>query len=247
MTDRRRFLRAGVAALTLASANAISKGTAMAQQAGKDVVPFEVPPIRFDADALAPAITAAALNAHHDRFHEGYAAAINAMLTPYPELADRSIEEILQAPEALPPEVRDAAVDVGGAHASHQFFWKVIGPGGGDAPGRDLAAAMDRDLGGVASFGAAFERAALALDGPGFAYLTLTAPETDRLEIVVLPGNGSVLSIGKPGILVCDLWDHAWAADHPDRAAWLSAFWTIVDWGVCEDRYIALRAGEQPA
>ena len=244
MTDRRSMTQAGVAAAEGLAAWGATKETTMAQ--GADILPFDVPQLRFGWDALEPAVSADALRAHHEGVHKGYADAVNRLLAPYPELASKTVEQVLGEAASLPPEIRDAAVDLAGAHANHQFLWKVVGPAGGSAPGQALAEALARDLGGFDRFKADFERAALGLEGPGFAFLSLAAPKTDRLEVVVLPGNGSVLTEAKPGVLVCDLWDHAWAADHPDRAAWLEAFWTIVDWGVCKSRYLALRDGRQP-
>ena len=208
-------------------------------------MPYDLPPLRFADDALEPAIGAGALRAHHEVVHKGYADAINKMIAPYPDLAGRTIEDVLREPEGLPAEVRDAALDVGGAHANHQFFWKVIGPNGGE-PEDALADAIVRDFGGIEGFKAAFTSAALDLDGPGFAFLSLAAPKAERLEVLVLPQNGSVLTFSKPGVLVCDLWEHAWKADHPTLAAWIEAFWGIVDWRVCRARYEALRKGETP-
>lgn len=92
----------------------------------------------------------------------------------------------------------------------------------------------------------AFARVALALDGPGFAFVTLSAPGSDTLEVVALPRNDSVLTIAKPGVIICDLWEHAWRGSHNDLSSWLDAFWTIVDWDVCSRRYDALRHGRQP-
>ena len=119
----------------------------------------------------------------------------------------------------------------------------VIGPGG--APSGALAEALDRDLCGLDAFGSASARQALALRGSGIARLSPAAPKVDRLEVAARPRNGSTPTTSKPGILVRDLWDHAWAADHPDRAARLDAFRTIVDRRVCESRPLAPREGEQ--
>lgn len=207
--------------------------------------PYAVAPLRYDGGALAPAIGAEALRTHRDSVHAAYAAATNRLVADLPDAGGTTIEHLLAKPAALPPDRRDAIADVGGAHANHQFFWKIIGPGGSQ-PTDDLAVAIERDFGDVGGMQARFDAAALGLAGPGFAFLTLTAPGTDRLEVFALPGNASVLPLGKPDILVCDLCDHAWAADHADRAAWLRAFWTIVDWPVCGARYDALREGRQP-
>lgn len=209
--------------------------------------PYDVPDLRFGWDALAPAIGEGALRAHHEGVHKGYRDALNRMLAPPGPAAGRSVEAVLSDPAHLPPAIRDAVLDVAGAHANHQFFWKVISASRGTMPRAALAAAIARDFGSLHAFHAAFRAAALSLDGPGWAFLSLTAPRDERLEVLTLPGNWSVLGVGKPGILACDLWDHAWAADHASREDWLKAFPTLIDWDVCTARYDALRRGDRPA
>ena len=109
----------------------------------------------------------------------------------------------------------------------------------------ELEAAMNVRLGSVAAFRSRFEAAALGLRGSGWAFLSRTTPGgVETLEILALPGNGSVLPLGKPGILICDMWEHAYEREHgDDRAAWLRAYWMMVDWVECERRLVGLREG----
>jgi Fe-Mn family superoxide dismutase len=66
------------------------------------------------------------------------------------------------------------------------------------------------------------------------------------LEILSLPNQESVLTLPgpAPGLLICDLWEHAYYLRYQNRrAAWLHAFWDIVDWDVVGDRFDGIRAG----
>jgi hypothetical protein len=86
---------------------------------------------------------------------------------------------------------------------------------------------------------------ALSLDGDGWVFLSLAVPRTPTIEIVVRPGNDNVLEIRKPGILLCDLWEHAYHDDHHgDREAWLDAYLQVLDWTQCSIRYDRLIAGQ---
>ena len=106
----------------------------------------------------------------------------------------------------------------------------MLGPQGLDAapatPVGNLAGEIDSAWGSFDRFRTAFADAALSLSTEGWAFLSLSKPKTGDLEIVVLPGNGSVLPIAKPGILICDLWDHHGKNNHED---WFEAFWHVVD------------------
>ena len=85
----------------------------------------------------------------------------------------------------------------------------------------------------------------MALEGDGWAFLSLFAPRELDLEIVVTRGNGNVLELRKPGVLICDLWLHAYHDDHrDDREAWIDSYLETVDWTHCSLRYDRLVAGE---
>lgn len=208
---------------------------------------YDIPPLRFAYDALEPHVTRAALEHRHQVVHRGYLDGLNALLAAHPEADRDTVEDLLRGIADISAEIRQQAAHLAGGHANHQFLWKILGPQKdptGPAPAvptGGLAAAIDDAYGAFDGFRSAFTDAALALPTEGWAFLSLSRPRTGDLEIVVLPGNGSVLPIAKPGILICPLWDHM---GHATRAAWLDAFWHVVDWGVGEYRYQGLRDGK---
>lgn len=204
---------------------------------------YDIPPLRFAYDALEPHVSAAALKQHHEIVHRGYLDGLNALLAAHPEVDRETVEDLLRGIDEVPAPLRQQAAHLAGGHANHQFLWKILGPQTSPAPTAPiggLATAIDEAYGSFDAFRSAFARAALALPTEGWAFLSLSKPRTGDLEIVVLPGNGSVLPIARPGILICDLWDHM---GHATRAGWLDAFWHVVDWEVGEYRYQGLRDG----
>jgi Fe-Mn family superoxide dismutase len=67
-------------------------------------------------------------------------------------------------------------------------------------------------------------------------------PETKRLEVMSLPNHDSVLGLGKMGLLICDVWEHAYYLKYENRRAeFLVAFWNVVDWDVVAGRLAAFR------
>ena len=202
-------------------------------------------PLRFGYGDLAPAMSEATARWHHDVAHAEHLAAINRLLAPYPVLAAQTIEEILSRPAQIPAAIRDDVRHHGGGHGNHQFMWKILGAARGTQPTGAIVDAIDATFGSFAGFTSAFTSAALALDGDGWAFLSLDAPRSPRLEIVVTRGNGNVLEQRKPGVLVCDLWEHAYRDDHAgDRAAWIDAYLQVIDWSQCSIRYERLVAGQ---
>ena len=207
-------------------------------------MPFSFLPLGYDFADLAPAMSEKSARWHHDVVHDDYLAAIDRLLAPYRELAALTIEEVLVAPERIPDDIRDAARTQGGGHANHQFMWKILGKDRGTRPVGPLRAKIDSTYGGLSGFTRAFQSAALAHDGEGWAFLSLAKPRSHDVEILTTSGNGNVLELRKPGILICDLWEHAYRDDHNgDREAWLDAYLRVVDWEHCSLRYDRLAAG----
>lgn len=210
-------------------------------------MPYDFLPLRFEYSELMPAMSEAAARSHHDDVHGAYLAETNRLLVPVADLAGKSIEYVLATPDKVPADIRDAVRFSGGGHANHQFMWKIIGKHRNTAPSDALATAIDKHFGSFAKFRTAFVDAGLGLEGDGWVFLSLAAPKSEALEIVVTHGNGNVLELGKPGIMICDLWDHAYeSAFAGDRRAWLEAYMDVVDWAQCDIRYDLLVQGISP-
>ncbi len=208
---------------------------------------YSLNPISYCADDLSPAVPADWLERHRTIHHAGYIRRVNAFLERYPQLQGRSVEELLRKTHEIPEEIRDELVFEAGGHADHQFLWKILGHAKeNNAPSGELMEALERHFGSFDNFRVQFELCAMSLHGPGWAFLLRTAPQgVETFEILALSGNGSVLPLGKPGVLICDMWEHAYEREHgDDRAAWLRAFWQIVNWDECNRRLIGMREGK---
>ena len=214
--------------------------------AGAKVGRYILPPLTFAYDALAPVIDEPTLRLHHDAHHRAYVDGVNAAFAPYPEWQGLTIEEVLRRSAALPDGIRETVRHQGGGHANHQFFWKILTPAGCGEPAGGLFGAIVRDFGSFARFKSAFETAGMRLFGSGWVFLVCRPHRDFRLEILTLPNEDSVLSLAEPapGLLVCDLWEHAYDLTyHNRRADWLKAWWAIVDWDLVAERLQGVREG----
>jgi len=205
---------------------------------------YDLPALRFAYHDLEPYLSEDLVRRHHQIHNRAYTDAINVLLRDHPELARLPIEDVLRTLPRIPEPLRQQIRTIGGGHANHQFQWKVIGPGGGKQPSGELAAAVERDFGSFVGFRQQFISACLDLVGSGWAFLCLDRPDGDKLEILTLPNNDSVLSRAKPGILICDLWEHAYCGQYDNRRAdYLAAYFQVIDWQVCNQRLLGMRAG----
>jgi Fe-Mn family superoxide dismutase len=197
---------------------------------------YRLPPLRFAYDALEPYIDAETMELHHDKHHHAYVENLNKTLEPYPHLADLTIEDLLRRLDQVPEAIRTAVRNNGGGHANHQLFWDILGPKAGGSPKRAIGEAIAKDFGSFERFQSLFADAAAKQFGSGWAFLTVN-PSTERLEIMSLPNQDSVLLHGKPGLLCCDVWEHAYYLKYRNRRPdYVRAWWNVVAWDVVDEQ-----------
>ncbi|WP_339332169.1 superoxide dismutase [Aeromonas caviae] len=200
-----------------------------------------LPALPYAYDALEPHIDAKTMEIHHSRHHQTYVTNLNAALADLPELAALPLEALLARIDSLPAQVQGAVRNHGGGHANHSLFWQVMSPAGGGEPGGELAAAIERDLGGLESFRQAFTQAALSRFGSGWAWLVVDG--RGKLQVVSSANQDSPLMEGLTPILGLDVWEHAYYLKYQNkRPDYIAAFYNVIDWDEVARRYVAALA-----
>ena len=200
-----------------------------------------LPALAYAYDALEPHIDALTMEIHHSRHHQAYINNLNAALADLPELAALPLEALLARIDSLPAQVQGAVRNHGGGHANHSLFWQVMSPQGGGEPDGELAAVMERDLGGLEAFKQAFTQAALSRFGSGWAWLVVDG--RGKLQVVSSANQDSPLMEGLTPILGLDVWEHAYYLKYQNkRPDYIAAFYNVIDWDEVARRYVAARA-----
>jgi Fe-Mn family superoxide dismutase len=113
-------------------------------------MPYSVPDLPYDYNALEPHIDDQTMHLHHDKHHQAYVDKVNAALDGT-EWSDKPIEEVLKNLDKL----GDKAVAVrnnGGGHYNHSLFWEWMSPDGGGEPDGALADAINSAFGSFDKF-----------------------------------------------------------------------------------------------
>jgi superoxide dismutase, Fe-Mn family len=172
---------------------------------------FELPPLPYPKNALEPHTSANTLDFHHGKHHQAYVTNLNGLVKDTP-MASQSLEEIIKAThgDAAKAGIYNNAAQVW----NHTFFWNCMKPGGGGAPSGNVAAAIDRDLGGLAKFKDDFKANAVGQFGSGWAWLVA---DGGKLKITRTPNAVTPLAEGQTPLLTCDVWEHAYYLDFQNR------------------------------
>lgn len=200
--------------------------------------PFQLPGLGYSHDALEPHVDARTMEIHHGKHHAAYTANLNAALTDHPELHGMSAEALVANLSALPQAIRTAVRNNGGGFVNHDFFWRLMTPGGADRPGGALAAAIDAAFGSFDGFREQFAAAAVGRFGSGWAWLA--AGEDGALEVLSTANQDTPVMDGKVPVVGVDVWEHAYYLNYQNRRPdYVAAFWNVVNWSVAADNYAA--------
>jgi Fe-Mn family superoxide dismutase len=197
---------------------------------------YELPKLDYPFDALEPYIDARTMEIHHDKHHGGYVKKTNAALESHPDLASKSIDELLSDLSAVPEDIRTAIRNNGGGHSNHSLFWKVMAPGAGGEPQGALAEAISAKFDGFDAFKTEFSSAAGSRFGSGWAWLVKDA--SGGLKVVSTANQDSPLSDGLQPILGLDVWEHAYYLKYQNRRPeYIEAWWNVVNWDEVAKRF----------
>ncbi len=201
-------------------------------------MPFELPKLKYAYSALEPVIDAMTVEIHHSKHQATYTKNLNTALEKYPEIASKTIVEILKDLSKIPEDVRTAVKNNGGGYYNHALYWENLTPNSTGQPSGKLAEAIDSTFGGFPAFKEQMEKAGLTRFGSGWSWLSR---KSDGILVIHATANQDCpLSEGLTPLLTIDVWEHAYYLKYQNRRAdYLSAIWSIIDWKDVEAKYLA--------
>ena len=199
-------------------------------------MPFTLPALPYNTDALEPSIDQRTMEIHHDKHHNAYISNLNAALESAPELQGKSLEELLANQLAIVPEaIRMAVRNNGGGHANHSLFWQIMSPDGGGSPTGNLGDAINSTFGSLDDFKQKFAQAGMTRFGSGWAWLIRT---DGGLEVSSTANQDSPVMDGNLPIIGLDVWEHAYYLKYQNlRGDYIAAWWGVVNWQLAEERF----------
>jgi Fe-Mn family superoxide dismutase len=184
---------------------------------------FELPPLPYAKDALAPPMSAETCDYHYGKHHQAYVNNLNKAVEGT-DNEGKSLEDIIAAAELNSGLFNNAA-----QHWNHSVVWQCMSPrGGGAAPGA-VADAIGSAFGSYDKFSEEFSNAAATQFGSGWAWLVT---DGSKLSIEKTANADLPLKHGSKALLTIDVWEHAYYIDHRNaRPKFIETFLTnLVNW-----------------
>jgi Superoxide dismutase len=198
---------------------------------------FTLPPLPYDFGALEPHIDAKTMEIHHGKHHQAYVNNLNAAIEKAPELAGKSLDDLMRNVSSATEAVRTAVRNNGGGHWNHSMFWQIMTPKGGGEPTGTIGQAIKTAFGDFAKFREQFNAAGAGRFGSGWAWLINNG---GKLSITSTPNQDNPLMEGKKAILGIDVWEHAYYLKYQNkRPDYMNAWWNVVNWAEVEKRFKA--------
>lgn len=190
---------------------------------------YELPKLPYSYSALEPYIDEETMKIHHDKHHGTYVNNLNAALEGYPELQERTLEDLLTNLNTVPKAVQTAVRNNGGGHYNHTLFWESMGPNAGGMPKGVLAERINRDFESFENFKETLSKAALTRFGSGWGWLVEDG--NGKLSVVSTANQDTPLSEGYNPLLLIDVWEHAYYLKYQNRRGdYISSWWNVVNW-----------------
>jgi Fe-Mn family superoxide dismutase len=234
---RRRDVLAG----TLAGAGALALGRSSAAASPlpstptsaaimSQADPFQLPPLPYSDDALAPHITPKTMGFHYGKHHNAYVVNLNNLVKGT-ELASLTLEQVIL--KVAKDDTKKGVFNNAAQVWNHTFYWNSMKPKGGGAPKGKLAKLIDASFGSLDAFKEQFKKAAAGQFGSGWAWLVV---QGDKLAITTTGNADLPLVHGQKALLTCDVWEHAYYLDFQNRRPdYLTAFCdSLVNWEFAE-------------
>ena len=197
-------------------------------------MPYEVPPLPYDYNALEPHIDEQTMRLHHDKHHQAYVDNANKALAGT-EWEDRPIESVLGNLEILPEEIRTAVRNNAGGHANHTLFWEIMSPDGGGEPSGSLAAAIADTFDSVDELKKLLNDTGVKRFGSGWSWLV---HDGTGLAVYSTANQDSPISISDTPLLGIDVWEHAYYLKYQNRRPeYLETWWNVVNWDAVQNRF----------
>ena len=174
---------------------------------------------------------------HHDGYYDSAVSELNNLAVRH-RLTGLTLTQLITGDFDLPKVQLDRLKNAAGAVYNHQLYFDGISCKAGPPPFNHLTETIVTTYGSMQAFQQLLVEAAESIIGSGWVWLVA---EGDKGIHIATTDDNEVVALGFVSpLLVLDMWEHAYITqEHFDKAAYVNTWFSLIDWGKAEQRYIA--------
>ncbi len=192
----------------------------------RSTAPFQLPPLPYAKEALAPSISQNTISFHYEKHHQKYVSTTNELVQGS-QFEKASLEQIIKSTAGNKEyqKLFNNAAQVW----NHWFYWNCMDPRGMKKPGGKLLDAINASFGSYDQCIKEFSDAAIAQFGSGYAWLV---KEGQKIKAIKTPNAENPLAMNMKPLLAIDVWEHAYYLDYQNkRQDYVAAFTNnLINW-----------------
>jgi len=171
-------------------------------------MPFQLPDLPFDRNALDPVMSGETLDYHHGKHHKAYVDKVNGFLADGKDEGTTLVELVRKAHQGGDKKMFNNAAQIW----NHSFFWQCLAPAEGQQPTGKLKDLIEEGFGGTAALLAKLKDESVNHFSNGWSWLVLNR---GKLEVTSLhDADTPIVYDGMQPLLTLDLWEHAYYIDY---------------------------------
>lgn len=173
---------------------------------------FELSPLPYASDALAPQLSPHAVTLHYEKHHRAYLDKLRDEIEGKPE-AERELEELVR-------ESSGSIFENAAQLWNHDFFWRSLAPASDAERRLPTGLLLNRIEGSHGSVGALKRQLAETAAGHfGSGWAWLVQDTSGRLRVTSTHDAGNPMLLGQQPLLCIDVWEHAYYPDYENERA----------------------------
>jgi len=192
---------------------------------------YSLPELHYGYGDLAPFMSEEQLKIHHTKHHNAYVTGGNALL----EKMDKARKD--GADFDVKATLKELSWNAGG-NVMHNLFWGNLTPMAKttEKPTGMIAEILNQEFGSYERFRSEFTKAALSVEGSGWAAMTFCRM-TQRPIIMQVEKHSNNMYPMFGIMMVLDMFEHAYYIDYKnDKAAYVENFWKYINWETVNKR-----------
>ena len=184
---------------------------------------FQLPPLPYAEDALAPVVSAETLKLHHGKHHKKYVDTMNQLLEKE-QIPASTLEEVVR-------QSKGKLFNNAAQAWNHDFYWRSLSPKR-QRPQGAMLQRLEKDFGNYDKWADQFSQAAIGQFGSGWAWLV---EKDGRLQVMATSNAETPMAQGVRCLLTVDVWEHAYYVDYRnERDRYVSAILDRLNWEFAE-------------